>query len=72
MNSMPKFTYVGEDKEGKKIEETVEANDRFDVYEIARQSALRASYPGVCRLYPRTGFLLGNWAIRSSTGSTSI
>ena len=33
-----KFTYVGEDKEGKKIEETVEATDRFAVYEIARQS----------------------------------
>ncbi len=34
---MSKFTYTGEDRDGKMIEETVEATDRFAVYEIARQ-----------------------------------
>ena len=34
---MPKFTYIGEDRNGKKVTETVEADDRFSVYEIARQ-----------------------------------
>jgi type IV pilus assembly protein PilC len=33
---MPKFTYTGEDKKGNKVTETVEASDRFAVYEIAR------------------------------------
>lgn len=33
---MPKFTYTGEDKKGKKVTQTVEAKDRFAVYEIAR------------------------------------
>ncbi len=33
---MPKFTYTGEDKDGKEIEQTVDAKDRFAVYEIAR------------------------------------
>ena len=33
---MAKFTYTGEDKEGNKIENTVEADDRFAVYAIAR------------------------------------
>lgn len=35
---MPKFTYTGTDKDGKKVTETVETTDRFGVYEIARQS----------------------------------
>jgi type IV pilus assembly protein PilC len=35
---MPKFTYTGEDKEGAKIKETVDAADRFAVYEIARKA----------------------------------
>ena len=34
---MPKFTYTGEDRNGKSVEEVVEAADRFAVYEIARQ-----------------------------------
>lgn len=34
---MPKFTYSGEDRNGKKVAETVEASDRFAVYEMARQ-----------------------------------
>jgi len=34
---MPKFTYTGEDRNGKRVEETVEAADRFAVYEMARQ-----------------------------------
>lgn len=34
---MPKFTYTGEDKDGKQVEEAVNAPDRFAVYEIARQ-----------------------------------
>ncbi len=34
---MAKFTYTGENKEGAHVKETVEAKDRFAVYEIARQ-----------------------------------
>ncbi len=34
---MPVFTYTGEDKEGKKVTQTVTAADRFDVYAIARE-----------------------------------
>lgn len=33
---MSKFTYIGEDKEGNKVTETIEAEDRFGVYAIAR------------------------------------
>ncbi len=33
---MSKFTYKGEDKDGTPVTETVEARDRFAVYEIAR------------------------------------
>ena len=35
---MPKFTYTGQDKDGATVRETVEAADRFVVYEIARVS----------------------------------
>ncbi|MFT5849468.1 MAG: type IV pilus assembly protein PilC [Patiriisocius sp.] len=35
---MSTFTYAGQDKAGKTVEETVEAADRFAVYEIARVS----------------------------------
>ncbi len=35
---MPKFTYIGEDREGKKVTETVTADDRFAVYDIARDA----------------------------------
>ncbi len=34
---MATFTYVGEDGEGKKVENTVEADDRFSVYSVARK-----------------------------------
>lgn len=34
---MPKFRYIGETHTGEKIEKTVEASDRFAVYEIARE-----------------------------------
>lgn len=34
---MPVFTYSGEDKEGKKVSNTVTATDRFDVYAVARE-----------------------------------
>lgn len=34
---MAKFTYTGQDADGKTVSETVEAVDRFAVYEIARQ-----------------------------------
>lgn len=33
---MPKFTYSGQDRDGKKVSQTVAADDRFAVYEIAR------------------------------------
>lgn len=36
MNNMPTFTYTGEDSSGKKVKETVTAEDRFGVYAIAR------------------------------------
>lgn len=35
---MSKFTYQGEDNEGKKITNTVEADDRFGVYALARNA----------------------------------
>jgi type IV pilus assembly protein PilC len=35
---MPHFTYTGTDKEGKKVSTTIEAADRFGVYDMARQS----------------------------------
>lgn len=34
---MPKFTYTGESSTGEAVEKTVEATDRYTVYEIARQ-----------------------------------
>ncbi len=34
---MPIFVYTGEDQEGKRITETVTADDRYAVYDIARQ-----------------------------------
>jgi type IV pilus assembly protein PilC len=40
---MPKFTYTGEDGEGKKITKTVEADDRYAVYDIARRDSHRIS-----------------------------
>ncbi len=36
MNSMANFTYTGEDQSGNKVTETVSAEDRFAVYDIAR------------------------------------
>lgn len=33
---MPKFTYIGESQTGDKIVKTIEATDRFAVYEVAR------------------------------------
>ena len=35
---MPKFAYKGETKEGEKVTITVEADDRYAVYDIARQN----------------------------------
>lgn len=35
---MPTFTYIGQDREGKKVKETVTADDRFAVYDVARSS----------------------------------
>ena len=34
---MPKFTYQGQTATGEKVVKTVEAVDRFDVYEVARK-----------------------------------
>jgi len=34
---MPTFTYTGEDREGQKVSNTITANDRFEVYGIARE-----------------------------------
>ena len=33
---MPTFTYTGEDSQGEKVTNTVEAEDRFGVYAVAR------------------------------------
>jgi len=35
---MPSFSYTGKDTEGNKVTETIEAEDRFSVYEVARQN----------------------------------
>lgn len=35
---MPKFTYKGQKRDGTEVTETVEAKDRFEVYEVARKS----------------------------------
>jgi len=40
---MPKFTYIGEDNEGSKITKTVEADDRYAVYDIARRDGHKIS-----------------------------
>jgi type IV pilus assembly protein PilC len=40
---MPKFTYIGEDQEGNKVTQEVTADDRYAVYDIARQSGHRIS-----------------------------
>ena len=40
---MATFTYTGEDHDGKKVTETVEADDRFAVYDIARTSGHRVT-----------------------------
>jgi type IV pilus assembly protein PilC len=40
---MPKFTYTGEDQEGNKITQTVDADDRYAVYDIARRDGHRIS-----------------------------
>ncbi len=40
---MATFTYIGEDGEGNKVKETVTADDRYAVYDIARQSNHRIS-----------------------------
>lgn len=40
---MPTFEYTGEDREGKKITEVVEADDRYQVYDIARESGHKVS-----------------------------
>ncbi len=40
---MPTFTYTGEDQSGQKVTETVTADDRFAVYDIARSSGHRIS-----------------------------
>jgi type IV pilus assembly protein PilC len=40
---MPRFTYIGEDESGKKVTETVTADDRFAVYDVARNSGHRVT-----------------------------
>lgn len=50
---MPTFTYQGEDTEGKKITETVTADDRYAVYDIARTNGHTVS-----GIEEQTGFKL--------------
>ena len=40
---MPKFTYSGEDQEGKKVTKTITAEDRYAVYDIARRDGDRVT-----------------------------
>ena len=40
---MPTFIYTGEDQEGKKVTETVTADDRYAVYDIARRAGHKVS-----------------------------
>ncbi len=40
---MPVFTYIGEDQGGKKVTQTVTADDRYAVYDIARRDGHRIS-----------------------------
>lgn len=44
---MPKFTYTGEDSSGKKVTNTVDASDRFAVYELARKEGHTVTTIGV-------------------------
>jgi type IV pilus assembly protein PilC len=52
---MTKFVYQGEDKEGKKVTETVSAEDRFAVYDIARSNGHTVS-----GIEEKSGFSLGS------------
>jgi len=52
---MAKFTYHGEDSEGKKVTETVDADDRYAVYDIARTSGHTVS-----SIEEKSGFSLKN------------
>lgn len=41
---MPKFIYTGEDTQGQPVKETITANDRYSVYEVARQNGHSVSH----------------------------
>lgn len=53
---MTTFKYTGEDENGNKISKTVEANDRYAVYDIARQAGHK-----VANVEKEKGFSLGNF-----------
>ena len=53
---MPTFTYTGEDTTGTKVTETVEAADRYAVYEVARQNG-----HSVASINEAGGGALGQW-----------
>ncbi len=54
---MPKFTYVGQDRDGHAVTEVVTASDRFAVYEIARQSGHTVESIGEKRKFDIKGIL---------------
>ena len=45
---MSKFTYSGEDQEGNKVTKTIDADDRYAVYDIARRDGHKVTS---CLLY---------------------
>lgn len=55
---MPKFTYEGTDAEGKKVSATVEATDRFGVYDVARQSGHSVTNVSEAKRFSKNGVSL--------------
>ncbi len=53
---MAKFTYIGEDANGKKVRETVSADDRYAVYDIARTNGHTVS-----SVTEQNGFAFGSF-----------
>ncbi len=52
---MPRFTYTGTDQEGKSVSVSVEAADRFGVYDIARQSGHTVTSVAEAKRFSKNG-----------------
>jgi type IV pilus assembly protein PilC len=55
---MPRFTYTGTDQEGKSVTATVEAVDRFGVYDVARQSGHTVTSVAEAKRFSKNGVSL--------------